>query len=48
MVRLYTSHMTGFVSLLADNLVLGNMVLVLSAVGPCWRLSAARRSLPFW
>ena len=32
-VRLYTSHMTGFVSLLADNLVLGNMVLVLSAVG---------------
>ncbi len=32
-VRLYTSHMTGFVSLLADNLVLGNMVLVLSALG---------------
>ncbi|MDD2713304.1 MAG: YoaK family protein [Simplicispira sp.] len=32
-VKLYTSHMTGFVSLLADNLVLGNMVLVLSAVG---------------
>ena len=32
-VRLYTSHMTGFVSMLADNLVLGNMVLVLSALG---------------
>ena len=32
-VKLYTSHMTGFVSLLADNLVLGNTVLVLSAVG---------------
>ena len=32
-VRLYTSHMTGFVSMLADNLVLGNTVLVLSAVG---------------
>lgn len=29
----YISHMTGFVSLLADNLILGNMVLVLSAVG---------------
>lgn len=32
-LRLYTSHMTGFVSMLADNLVLGNMVLVLSALG---------------
>ena len=32
-VKLYTSHMTGFVSMLADNLILGNMVLVLSAVG---------------
>ncbi|MGP1630784.1 MAG: YoaK family protein [Giesbergeria sp.] len=32
-VRLYTSHMTGFVSMLADNLVLGNTVLVLGAVG---------------
>lgn len=32
-VRLYTSHMTGFVSMLADNLVLGNTVLVLSAIG---------------
>ena len=29
----YTSHMTGFVSLLADNLVLGNTALVLSACG---------------
>ncbi len=32
-VRLYTSHMTGFVSMLADSMVLGNTVLVLSAVG---------------
>lgn len=32
-VHLYTSHMTGFVSMLADNLVLGNMVLVLGALG---------------
>lgn len=32
-VHLYTSHMTGFVSLLADNLVLGNTALVLSAIG---------------
>ncbi|MFN7152108.1 MAG: YoaK family protein [Acidovorax sp.] len=32
-VHLYTSHMTGFVSMLADNLVLGNMALVLGAVG---------------
>ena len=32
-VRLYTSHMTGFVSMLADNLVLGNTVLVLGAIG---------------
>ena len=32
-VAMYTSHMTGFASLLADNLVLGNMTLVLSATG---------------
>ena len=32
-VNMYTSHMTGFASLLADNLVLGNMTLVLGAVG---------------
>ncbi|KAF1050293.1 YoaK family protein [Xylophilus sp.] len=32
-VHLYTSHMTGFVSTVADNLVLGNMALVLGAVG---------------
>ena len=32
-VAMYTSHMTGFVSLLADNLVLGNTTLVLGAVG---------------
>ena len=35
-VHLYTSHMTGFLSLLADNLVLGDMALVLSAVGILW------------
>ena len=33
LVHSYTSHMTGFVSLLADNLVLGNTALVLSACG---------------
>ncbi|MDD2544678.1 MAG: YoaK family protein [Burkholderiaceae bacterium] len=32
-VHLYTSHMSGFVSMLADNLVLGNMALVLGALG---------------
>ena len=30
-VGLYTSHMTGFVSVIADNLVLGQMALVLGA-----------------
>jgi uncharacterized membrane protein YoaK (UPF0700 family) len=32
-VHLYTSHMTGFVSMLADSMVLGNMALVLGAIG---------------
>ena len=32
-VHFYTSHMTGVVSLLADNLVLGNTALVLGAIG---------------
>jgi len=32
-VSMYTSHMTGFASMLADNLVLGNMTLVLGALG---------------
>ena len=32
-VSMYTSHMTGFASMLADNLILGNMVLVLGAIG---------------
>ena len=32
-VGLYTSHMTGFASMLADNLVLGNIALVLGAAG---------------
>ena len=35
-VHLYTSHMTGFVSMLADNLVLGQMPLVLGALGVLW------------
>ncbi|BEU94607.1 DUF1275 domain-containing protein [Acidovorax sp. DW039] len=35
-VHMYTSHMTGFLSSLADNLVLGNMKLVLGAVGALW------------
>lgn len=35
-VHLYTSHMTGFLSSLADNLVLGNMTLVLGAIGALW------------
>lgn len=33
LVSMYTSHMTGFVSMLADNLVLGNIKLVLGALG---------------
>lgn len=32
-ISMYTSHMTGFASMLADNLVLGNTELVLVAVG---------------
>ena len=32
-VELYTSHMTGFVSVVADNLVLGQLTLVLGALG---------------
>ena len=32
-VGMYTSHMTGFASMVADNLVLGNIKLVLGAVG---------------
>ena len=30
---MYTSHMTGFASMLADNLVMGNITLVLGALG---------------
>jgi uncharacterized membrane protein YoaK (UPF0700 family) len=33
LVGMYTSHMTGFASMVADNLVLGNMALVLGAIG---------------
>ena len=32
-LHLYTSHMTGFLSMLADSLVLGNTALVLGALG---------------
>jgi uncharacterized membrane protein YoaK (UPF0700 family) len=32
-VGMYTSHMTGFASMVADNLVLGNLKLVLGAAG---------------
>ena len=32
-VHMYTSHMTGFVSMLSDNIVLGNTRLVLGAAG---------------
>lgn len=32
-VAMYTSHMTGFVSMVADNLVLGRMQLVVGALG---------------
>ena len=35
-VHLYTSHMSGFLASLADNLVLGNMALVLGAIGALW------------
>lgn len=35
-VHMYTSHMSGFLSMVADNLVLGNMTLVLGAVGTLW------------
>src|SRR3989344_3879597 len=35
-VHLYTSHMTGFLSSLADNLVLGQMKIVLGAIGALW------------
>ena len=33
LIGMYTSHMTGFTSMVADNLVLGNMKLVLGALG---------------
>ena len=33
LVGMYTSHMTGFASMLADNLVLGKLALVLGALG---------------
>jgi uncharacterized membrane protein YoaK (UPF0700 family) len=33
LISMYTSHMTGFASMLADNIVLGNLTPVLSALG---------------
>ena len=33
LINMYASHMTGFASMLSDNLVLGNMKLVLAATG---------------
>lgn len=35
-VHMYTSHMTGFLSMVADHLIMGNMTLVLGAVGVLW------------
>ena len=38
-LHMYTSHMTGFASQLADGMVLGNLTLLLmaaSALGPMW------------
>ncbi|MBS0468414.1 MAG: DUF1275 domain-containing protein [Proteobacteria bacterium] len=35
-VGMYTSHMTGVISTVGDNLVLGNMALVLGALGTLW------------
>ena len=35
-VHFYTSHMTGFLALLADSLVLGHTTLALGAVGALW------------
>jgi len=35
-VAMYTSHITGFLSTVADNLILGDMRLVLGAVGTVW------------
>lgn len=35
-VHMYTSHMTGFLATLADSLVLGEIGLVLAAVGALW------------
>jgi len=35
-VRMYTSHITGFLSTVADNVVLGDTKLVLGAIGVVW------------
>lgn len=35
-VRMYTSHMTGFLATLADSLVIGEFALVLAAIGVLW------------
>ena len=48
LVSMYTSHMTGFMSMVADNLVLGNFTLVLGAVGTmlAFTLGAATTAMP--
>jgi uncharacterized membrane protein YoaK (UPF0700 family) len=54
-VGMYTSHMTGFASMLADNLILGNVGLLLGALGTLLAFvagaAAVARSRPaagFW
>ncbi len=44
-VKMYTSHMTGFASMLADNLVLGNAKLVLGAVGALLAFTAGAATM---
>ena len=34
--QMYTSHMTGFLSSLADHIVLGHLKLAMGAVGTLW------------
>ena len=44
LVSMYTSHMTGFASMFADNLVLGNVKLVLGALGAVLAFTAGSAS----
>jgi hypothetical protein len=45
-VHMYTSHMSGFASQVADGLVLGNGTLVLEPSGRCWPSRPARPAPP--